>query len=163
MADAVGPKAHRAHDEAVQQAIELLFFAYRDFTARADAILARQNFGRAHHRVVYFVGRHDAMTVSALLTILGITKQSLSRVLSQLVREGYIVQKTGTTDRRQRLLHLTAKGRELEKLLTTEQRARITAAYRAVDNASITGFRDVMLGIMNDDTRKRFAVKAPKS
>jgi DNA-binding MarR family transcriptional regulator len=149
-------KPSLAQDEAIQQAIELLFFTYRDFTARADAILAKQKFGRAHHRVVYFVGRHDGMTVSALLNILGITKQSLSRVLGQLVRDGYIVQKTGAKDRRQRLLHLTAKGRELEKLLTTEQRARIAAAYRAVDSASIAGFRKVMLGVMNDDTRKRF-------
>lgn len=143
-------------DESVRQAIELLFFAYRDFTARADAILAKQSFGRAHHRVVYFVGRRMSITVSELLDILGITKQSLSRVLGQLVREGYILQKTGARDRRQRLLQLTPKGHELERLLTTEQRARITTAYKAVDATSIAGFRDVMLGIMNDDTRRRF-------
>src|ERR1700750_735049 len=101
-------------DEDLRQAIELLFFAYRDFTARADAILAEQHMGRAHHRVVYFVGRHPGISVSELLDILGITKQSLSRVLSQLVRESFIVQKTGTADRRQRLLHLTDKGRTLE-------------------------------------------------
>jgi DNA-binding MarR family transcriptional regulator len=144
------------NDESVRQAIELLFFAYRDFTARADAILAKQNFGRAHHLVIYFVGRRTGITVRELLDILGITKQSLSRVLGQLVREGYILQKTGARDRRQRLLQLTAKGHELERLLTTEQRARIAIAYKAVDAASIAGFRDVMLGIMNDDTRRRF-------
>src|SRR6201986_272551 len=93
-------------DEDLRQAMELLFFAYRDFTAGADEILAQQHFGRAHHRVVYFVGRHPGISVSALLDILGITKQSLSRVLSQLVREGYIAQKPGESDRRQRLLGL---------------------------------------------------------
>src|SRR6201995_2389695 len=101
-------------DEDLRRGIELLFFAYRDFTARGDAILAKQHFGRAHHRVIYFVGRHPGITVSELLGILSITKQSLSRVLSQLVREDYILQKTGTTDRRQRLLYLTEKGRTLE-------------------------------------------------
>jgi DNA-binding MarR family transcriptional regulator len=152
-------KAHKitpADDEQVRHSIELLFFAYRDFTARADEILAKQNFGRAHHRVVYFVGRHTGITVSALLDILGITKQSLSRVLGQLVREGYILQKTGIHDRRQRLLELTAKGRELERMLTTEQRSRISAAHKAVSPAALAGFREVMLGIMNDDTRHRF-------
>ena len=154
MAKAAKPST--TDDEQIRQSIELLYFAYRDFTARADAILAKQSFGRAHHRVVYFVGRHTGMTVSALLDILGITKQSLSRVLGQLVREGYIFQKTGIHDRRQRLLELTAKGRELERVLTTEQRARISAAHKAVSTTSLTGFRAVMLGIMNDDTRHRF-------
>lgn len=143
-------------DEDLRQAIELLFFAYRDFTARADAILAKQGFGRAHHRVIYFVGRHPGTTVSDLLEILGITKQSLSRVLSQLVREGYIVQERGTTDRRQRLLHLTEKGRALERDLTAEQRTRIATAYRDAGAVAVEGFRKVMLGIMNDAARKRF-------
>ena len=143
-------------DEDLRQAIELLFFAYRDFTARADTILAKQSFGRAHHRVIYFVGRHPGITVSALLEILGITKQSLARVLGQLVREHYILQKKGTQDGRQRLLHLTDKGRELERMLTTEQRARIAAAYKDAGPSAVEGFRKVMLGIMNDDARWRF-------
>lgn len=148
------PSAGSDHD--VRMAIELLFFAYRDFTSRADAILAKKDFGRAHHRVIYFVGRHPGITVSALLDILGITKQSLARVLGQLVREGFILQRPGTTDRRKRLLELTSKGRDLEKLLTTEQRARIAAAYAAVEPQAVEGFRAVMLGIMNDETRWRF-------
>src|SRR5579871_1931215 len=86
-------------EEEVRLAIELLFFAYRDFTAEPDAILAKLGFGRAHHRVIYFVGREPGTTVNALLATLRITKQSLSRVLGQLIREGYIVQRTGTTDR----------------------------------------------------------------
>jgi len=143
-------------DEDLRQAIELLFFSYRDFTARADSILAKQNFGRAHHRVIYFVGRHPGINVSELLDILGITKQSLSRVLSQLVREGYIVQKTGTSDRRQRLLHLTEKGRGYERELTAEQRARIAAAYKDAGAVAVEGFRKVMMGVMDPSARKRF-------
>ena len=100
-------------EEAVRQGIELLFFAYRDFTAEPDAILEQYGFGRAHHRVVHFVGRHPQMTVGDLLGILRITKQSLNRVLGQLVRQGFIVQQRGAQDRRQRLLELTESGREL--------------------------------------------------
>src|SRR5215467_15481084 len=111
-----------AEDE-VRQGIELLFFAYRDFTAEPDAILARYDFGRAHHRVVHFVGRHPRMTVGELLGILRITKQSLNRVLGQLVRQGFVLQRPGARDRRQRLLELTLKGRELERQLSATQRA----------------------------------------
>src|SRR5581483_9838333 len=85
-------------EEELRQGIELLFYAYRDFTAEPDAMLASYGFGRAHHRVIYFVGRHPEMTVSELLGILKITKQSLSRVLSQLVRQGFIVQRPGDRD-----------------------------------------------------------------
>ena len=143
-------------DEDVQEAIELLFFAYRDFTARADALLARKGFGRAHHRVLYFVGRNPGLSVSQLLDILGITKQSLARVLGQLVREGYIAQTPGATDRRQRLLHLTEKGGALEQELTSEQRLRVAAAYRDAGGGSVDGFRNVMLGVMDPDVRERF-------
>ena len=97
-------------EEELRQAIELLYYGYRDFTAEPDAMLARYGFGRAHHRVIYFVGRHPQMSVSDLLAILRITKQSLSRVLSQLVRQGFIRQSPGNRDRRRRLLELTEKG-----------------------------------------------------
>ena len=143
-------------DEDLRQGIELLFFAYRDFTARGDTILAKQHFGRAHHRVIYFVGRHPGITVSELLQILSITKQSLSRVLSQLVREDYIQQKTGTADRRQRLLYLTEKGRTLEQELTTEQQGRLATAYKDAGAVAVEGFRKVMLGAMNAASRKHF-------
>src|SRR5262252_10789208 len=105
---------HFAAEEEARQGIELLFFAYRDFTAEPDAILEHYGFGRAHHRVVHFVGRHPHMTVGELLGILRITKQSLSRVLGQLVRQDFILQRSGSRDRRQRLLELTPKGLELE-------------------------------------------------
>jgi len=144
-------------DEELRQGIELLFFAYRDFTAEPDAILEKFGFGRAHHRVIYFVGRDPGMTVGELLAILRITKQSLSRVLSQLVDQGFIVQRTGPRDRRQRLLYLTEKGADLERQLSAEQRARIARAYRAAGAQAVEGFRKVMLGIIgHEEDRHRF-------
>lgn len=144
-------------DEELRQGIEMMFFAYRDFTAEPDAILTRFNFGRAHHRVIYFVGRYPGTTVSSLLGILKITKQSLNRVLGQLVREGFIVQKQGIADRRQRLLELTEKGHRLEMELTANQRERFARAYRNAGAEAVAGFREVILGLMtSDEDRKRF-------
>ena len=116
--------------------IELLFFAYRDFVADADRLLAAQGFGRAHHRVLYFVARRPSMTVAELLDLLAITKQSLARVLKQLIESGYIVQRTGSEDRRQRLLFATPAGRELVLQLSTPQSRRIHSALKAVDTVS---------------------------
>lgn len=145
------------HEDELRQGIELLFFAYRDFTAEPDAILARYGFGRAHHRVIHFVGRHPQMTVSELLSILRITKQSLSRVLGQLVRQEFIQQRPGSYDRRQRLLELTPKGRELERQLSEPQRARIANAYRQAGASAVAGFRKVLLGIIaGEEDRRRF-------
>jgi DNA-binding MarR family transcriptional regulator len=144
-------------EDAVRQGIELLFFAYRDFTAEPDAILARHGFGRAHHRVVHFVGRHPQMTVSELLQILRITKQSLGRVLGQLIDQGFVVQRPGPRDRRQRLLELTEKGRDLERQLSQPQRARVGEAYRRAGAQAVEGFRKVLLGIIaGEDDRRRF-------
>jgi len=143
-------------EEELRQAIELLFFAYRDFTSEADAMLAKHKFGRAHHRVIYFVGRHPMISVSELLLILKITKQSLSRVLSQLVHDGFIVQHQGTEDRRQRLLKLTEKGVEIERQLTEAQRQRIAGAFREAGADAVQGFRAVLLGIMDTPDRSRF-------
>jgi len=106
----------------------LFFFAYRDFVGDADALLERQNFGRAHHRVLYFVNLKPGMPVADLLDILKITKQSLARVLRQLVDNGYIEQRTGEADRRQRLLYATQKGRELFDVLSATQTSRIESA-----------------------------------
>jgi len=144
-------------EDEVRQGIELLFFAYRDFTAEPDAILAQYGFGRAHHRVIHFVGRHPQMTVGELLDILKITKQSLSRVLAQLVRQGFIIQRPGPQDRRQRLLDLTPKGRELERQLSAPQRARVASAYAQAGAQAVEGFRKVLLGIIADERdRSRF-------
>lgn len=143
-------------EEDLRQGMELLYFAYRDFTAEPDAILARQNFGRAHHRVIHFVGRNPQMTVTELLAILRITKQSLSRVLGQLVAQGYIIQKPGTRDRRQRLLELTPQGLDLERKLSESQRARIARAYREAGAEAVEGYRRVLLGLINEKDRSRF-------
>jgi len=139
----------------LRQAIELLFFAYRDFTAEADAVLARYGFGRAHHRVLYFVGRHPGATVSHLLGILKITKQSLGRVLNQLLRDGFVVQKANPGDRRHRLLHLTEKGRELETTLTALQARRIARAYAEAGAGDARQFRGVLRAIINPEDRGR--------
>jgi DNA-binding MarR family transcriptional regulator len=150
-------------EEELRQGIELLFFAYRDFTAEPDAILARYGFGRAHHRVVHFVGRHPKITVSELLGVLRITKQSLSRVLGQLVRQQFILQLPGAQDRRQRLLELTPKGRELEQQLSEAQRARIANAYRQAGAQAVEGFRTVLLGIIaGEEDRRRFDRTLPR-
>jgi DNA-binding MarR family transcriptional regulator len=144
-------------EDEVRQGIELLFFAYRDFTAEPDAILAQYGFGRAHHRVIHFVGRHPQMTVGELLDILKITKQSLSRVLGQLVQQGFIIQYPGPRDRRQRLLDLTLKGRELERQLSAPQRTRVANAYSQAGAHAVEGFRKVLLGIIADEgDRRRF-------
>jgi DNA-binding MarR family transcriptional regulator len=156
--DLVGPR-----DEAIRQGIELLFFAYRDFTAEPDEILVQYGFGRAHHRVVHFVGRHPQMTVGDLLGILRITKQSLNRVLGQLVRQGFIVQHRGAQDRRQRLLELTTSGRQLEHRLSELQRARVAAAYDKAGAQAVEGFRTVLLGIIAaEEDRRRFARARPR-
>ena len=142
--------------EDIRQGIELLFYAYRDFTSEPDAILSEYRFGRAHHRVIHFVGRNPGITVSELLGILKITKQSLSRVLSQLVREEFIVQKTGPRDRRQRLLELTPKGLEIERQLSESQRARVASAYREAGAEAVEGYRKVLMGMINTEDRRKF-------
>ena len=119
-------------EEELRQGIELLFFAYRDFTAEPDAMLEQYGFGRAHHRVLYFVNLKPGMPVADLLDILKITKQSLARVLRQLIDNGYIEQKTGDSDRRQRLLYATAKGRGLFETLSATQTSRIADAIAAL-------------------------------
>jgi DNA-binding MarR family transcriptional regulator len=126
--------------------IELLFFAYRDFVGDPDEVLAKFGFGRAHHRVLHFVNRNPGMKVAALLDILKITKQSLGRVLKQLIDEGYIEQKEGERDRRQRLLYATPKGAELALRLARLQTARIARALAEVG-------RDMGLGA-HDAARK---------
>src|ERR1700758_1548242 len=155
------PPPPPAPDE-VWRGRELLFFAYRDFTAETDTILAKYDFGRAHHRVIHFVGRHPQITVGELLGILRITKQSLNRVLGQLIRQGFIVQSPGSRDRRQRLLELPAKGHEPERQLSQPQRARVGDAYRRAGPRAVKGFRRVLLGIIAEEhDRHRFERPSP--
>ncbi|TWA93384.1 DNA-binding MarR family transcriptional regulator [Azospirillum brasilense] len=148
-------------EEELRTGMELLFYAYREFTAEPDEILAQIGFGRAHHRVIYFVGRYPKITVSELLAILKITKQSLSRVLGELVRQEFIQQQTGVRDRRQRLLELTEKGVELERQLSETQRQRIARAYRMAGAEAVEGFRKVMLGMMDEEDRVKFTPPVP--
>ena len=131
--------------------IELLFFAYRDFVGDADHVLEEFGFGRAHHRVVHFVTRYPGLKVADLLDVLRITKQSLGRVLKQLLDEGYIVQKAGDADRRQRLLFATAKGESLVTKLAGLQTARIERALEGMSPAAADGARQFLLGMIDHE------------
>ena len=164
MADAGSYAKHPDHsllmaEEELRQAMELLFFAYRDFTGEADALLADFGFGRAHHRVIYFVGRHPGMAVSELLGILKITKQSLSRVLGQLIDDGFILQRTDAADLRRRHLYLTTKGTDLERRLSERQSQRIMRAYQDAGADAVQGFRAVLRAIINEEDRARVATR----
>ena len=137
----------------MRQAQDLLFFAYRDFTNAADLVLAELGLGRAHHRALHFIGRNPGMTVTELLGILRITKQSLARVLNDLLAAGYVAQAPGQGDRRQRLLRLTESGAALEERLFAAQVARLGAAYAAAGPQAVAGFRAVMRAIMDHEAR----------
>lgn len=133
--------------------IELLFFAYRDFIGDPDAILGEYGFGRAHHRVLHFVNRNPGLSVAELLEILKITKQSLGRVLRELVEAGFIEQQTGEVDRRQRLLFATAKGHDLALRLAAPQSRRIAAALAALGEDGATSAREFLRQMINADER----------
>lgn len=154
MADATtGANPLFLRDEELRRGMELLFHAYRDFTAEPDALLARQGLGRAHHRALYFIGRHPGITLTGLLDILGITKQSLSRVLAALIRQGYVTQRPGPGDRRRKLLTLTESGAALERELSERQRQRLAHAYRAAGAVAVDGFCKVMQGLIDEGAR----------
>jgi DNA-binding MarR family transcriptional regulator len=148
-------------DESLRQGIELLFFAYRDFTGEADRRLAELGLGRAHHRAIYFIGRNPSLTVSELLAILKITKQSLSRVLQKLVADGYVIQTPGSTDRRQRCLRLTPRGESLERVLTEGQRLRLGRAYAQAGPAFVDIYHKVLLSVIDDADRPLLPEEAP--
>ena len=138
----------------------LFFFAYRDFTGDADALLERQGFGRAHHRVLHFVARHPGLSVAALLDILRITKQSLNRVLKELLEQGYVEQRAGETDRRQRLLFATQSGAKLALDLAELQTRRITRALEEAGPQSREAarrFLEAMIEPTDRPTVHRFA------
>lgn len=143
----------RQRDTALFDLIELLFFAYRDFVGDADTVLAEFGFGRAHHRVLHFINRNPGMKVAELLDILKITKQSLGRVLKQLLDEGYVEQKEGATDRRQRLLYLTAKGDALASRLAGLQAARISRALADIGMADRDTVRRFLIAMLDPDQR----------
>jgi DNA-binding MarR family transcriptional regulator len=140
-------------DPQIRLTQDLLFFAYRDFTNVADKVLEELELGRAHHRTLHFIGRNPGITVSALLAILRITKQSLARVLGALVDAGYVAQAPGFEDRRLRLLTLTEKGQTLERRLFDAQRERIAQAYRDAGPVAVQGFQAVMRAMMDQGAR----------
>jgi DNA-binding MarR family transcriptional regulator len=140
-------------DEEIVSLIELLFFAYRDFTSDPDAILAEWGFGRAHHRVVHFVGRNPGMTVAQLLSILGITKQSLGRVLRDLVERDLVYQRAGDLDRRQRLLFLTKEGESLRIRLMAPQAKRIIRALSEAGEGTEPSYRKVLYHLISPENR----------
>jgi len=134
--------------------IELMFFAYRDFVSDPDEILGQFGFGRAHHRVLHFVGRDPGMTVQQLLDILRITKQSLARVLKELIDKGYVFQKEGESDRRQRLLYLTQSGEELRQRLMGPQMSRIRRAVAQPGGNAAELYRKVLFHMVSPANRE---------
>jgi DNA-binding MarR family transcriptional regulator len=143
-------------DEQLRKGIEAMFFAYRGFTADPDRILDEHGYGRAHHRALHFINRTHGTTVNNLLTVLGVTKQSLNRVLRTLVEDGLVEARVGRSDRRERNLFLTEKGRELERKLSEAQRDRMRAAYRAAGPQAVAGFRQVLEAMMDDEILRQY-------
>ncbi|MBD1205968.1 MAG: MarR family transcriptional regulator [Rhodobacteraceae bacterium] len=143
-------------DEQLRKGIEAMFFAYRGFTADPDRILETMDYGRAHHRAIHFIHRSPGTTVSNLLTILGVTKQSLNRVLRSLIDDGLVEARVGKSDKRERNLYLTPKGQDLERQLSDAQRARMRAAYRAAGPAAVQGFRTVLEAMMDPEMRRQY-------
>jgi len=143
------------NEQEIRKIIELMFFSYRDFTAGPDKILEKIKFGRAHHRVVYFVGKRENLTIKELLSILKITKQSLSRVLNQLVEEKYINLSSGK-DKRTKQLLLTKKGIELEKQLSKIQINKIYNILSNFNENEINGFKKVLFSMIELENQKKF-------
>jgi len=143
-------------DDQLRRGIEAMFFAYRGFTADPDRILAERGLGRAHHRAVHFINRLPGTTVNRLLDVLGVTKQSLNRVLRTLIEEELVEARIGTRDRRERHLFLTDAGIELEHALSGAQRARMRDAYRAAGPEAVAGFRAVLEQMMDPDLKQHY-------
>ncbi len=157
MADApVGENLLFLTDEQLRQGIEAMFFAYRGFTSDPDRILATLAYGRAHHRAIHFINRAPGTTVNNLLVLLGVTKQSLNRVLRTLIEDGLVESRVGTSDKRERHLYLTEEGKALETRLSDAQRARMRAAFRAAGPEAVAGFRQVLEAMMDPEMRRRY-------
>jgi DNA-binding MarR family transcriptional regulator len=150
-------------DEQLRKGIEAMFFAYRAFTADPDRILANYAYGRAHHRALHFINRAPGTTVNGLMTILGVTKQSLNRVLRTLIEDGLVESRVGREDRRERNLHLTEAGRALEAELSDAQRERMRDAYRRAGPDAVAGFRRVLEAMMEPELRRHFAAIRDRS
>ena len=149
-------------DEQLRKGIEAMFFAYRGFTADPDRILSDMAYGRAHHRAIHFIHRSSGTTVNNLLAILGVTKQSLNRVLRSLIADGLVSSTVGKRDKRERHLHLTDKGAALERSLSDAQRDRMRSAYRAAGPVAVAGFRQVLEAMMDDEMRLHYLAVVDK-
>ncbi|WP_425039917.1 MarR family winged helix-turn-helix transcriptional regulator [Primorskyibacter sp. S187A] len=156
MAERTGEKLLYLTDEQLRQGIEAMFFAYRGFTADPDRILQDMAYGRAHHRAIHFIKAQPGLTVNALLTILGVTKQSLNRVLRTLIEDGLVESVVGRKDRRERHLHLTDDGLALEARLSDAQRIRMRDAYRTAGPEAVAGFRQVLEAMMDPEMRAAY-------
>ncbi len=143
-------------DEQLRKGIEAMFFAYRGFTADPDRILRLHGYGRAHHRAIHFINRSPGTTVNNLLAILGVTKQSLNRVLRTLIEDGLVENKIGNRDKRERHLFLTEAGETLERALSDAQRERMRDAYRNAGPEAVAGFRQVLEAMMDPEMRTHF-------
>lgn len=143
-------------DEQLRQGIEAMFFAYRGFTADPDRILEGMDYGRAHHRALHFIHCAQGTTVNNLLSILGVTKQSLNRVLRTLIDDGLVESRVGRADRRERHLFLTDEGVRLEQKLSDAQRARMRAAFRQAGPQAVAGFRTVLEAMMDRDLKRHY-------
>jgi DNA-binding MarR family transcriptional regulator len=143
-------------DDQLRKGIEAMFFAYRGFTADPDKILMEKDYGRAHHRALHFINRMPGTTVNNLLAILGVTKQSLNRVLRSLIEDNLVESRVGHRDKRERHLYLTAAGHELERALSEAQRARMRAAYRAAGPQAVAGFWQVLEAMMDSEIRQQY-------
>ncbi|MEC3862902.1 MarR family transcriptional regulator [Mesobacterium sp. TK19101] len=143
-------------DEQLRQGIEAMFFAYRGFTADPDRILAGLSYGRAHHRALHFINAAPGTTVNNLLRTLGVTKQSLNRVLRTLIEDGLVESRVGRADRRERHLYLTGEGAALERQLSDAQRSRMRAAYRNAGPEAVAGFKKVLEAMMDSELRAQY-------
>ena len=143
------------NEKEIRKVIELFFFSYRDFTSGPDKILEKLKFGRAHHRAIYFVGKKNNITIKELLVVLKITKQSLSRVLNQLVEEGYIIVSSGL-DKRTKSLSLTEKGKKLELELSTIQIKKIKKVLNNFSEENINGFKKILYEMIDINNKKIF-------
>jgi DNA-binding MarR family transcriptional regulator len=143
------------NEKEIRKIIELFFFSYKDFTSGPDQILEKLNFGRAHHRVIYFVGKKNKITIKELLGVLKITKQSLSRVLNQLVKEGFIDVSIGL-DKRTKNLSLTNRGLDLENELSTIQIQKIKKVLNNFNQEDINGFKKILYEMIEIDNKKTF-------
>lgn len=156
MGEPIGSERLFLTDEQIRQGIEAMYFAYRGLTNEPDQILATLAYGRAHHRAIHFINRAPGTTVTNLLEMLGVTKQSLNRVLRTLIEDGLVESRIGKVDKRERNLYLTEEGVALEARLSDAQRTRMRATYREAGPEAVAGFRRVLEAMMDNELHRKY-------